>query len=386
MQPFTRVTATAVPIDLPNVDTDRVFRRASCARTGTCPSTRAFFHDVRFDADGAERPEFVLNQALYRGAKVVVAAENFGCGSSREAAVWALAAYGVRSVIAPSLGDIFHQNCFKNGLLPVILDSDAVAALRRQLHAAPGSAITVDLEAQTVTAPDGARHRFDVDAFRREMLLGGRDEIELTLGFEAQIREFEAHHAHGRWPGPSRRPGGEADSGRAAGSRGPQREPHDSRRTDMATLTVEYPKDLLKLVGRELGPSGVGHGRPGDDRQVRRRHRRPSVDPRRRRASEARDAGRQDDRPRLSHAVAGSADGLHAAGGQEPEPGINYGSNKIRFISPVQAGARIRVRQRITGAEEVTGNGVRVSSEMTVEIEGQERPALVGEIIGVRYA
>jgi 3-isopropylmalate/(R)-2-methylmalate dehydratase small subunit len=153
------------------------------------------FHDVRFDADGAERPEFVLNQAPYRGANIVVAAENFGCGSSREAAVWALAAYGVRAVIAPSLGDIFHQNCFKNGLLPVILDGDVAAVLRRQLHAEPGSSITVDLEAQTVTAPDGRRHRFDVDAFRKEMLLSGRDEIELTLGFEAQIREFEARHA-----------------------------------------------------------------------------------------------------------------------------------------------------------------------------------------------
>jgi 3-isopropylmalate/(R)-2-methylmalate dehydratase small subunit len=196
MQPFTRVTATAVPIDLPNVDTDRVIPARFLRKDRNVPEYASFlFHDVRFAADGSERPEFVLNQAPYRGAKIVVAAENFGCGSSREAAVWALAAYGIRSVIAPSLGDIFHQNCFKNGLLPVILDGDSVAALRRQLHAEPGSSITVDLEAQTVTAPDGARHRFDVDAFRKEMLLSGRDEIELTLGFEARILEFEARHA-----------------------------------------------------------------------------------------------------------------------------------------------------------------------------------------------
>jgi 3-isopropylmalate/(R)-2-methylmalate dehydratase small subunit len=196
VQPFTRVTATAVPIDLANVDTDRVIPARFLRKDRNVPEYASFlFHDVRFDAGGAERPEFILNQAPYRGAKIVVAAVNFGCGSSREAAVWALAAYGVRSVIAPSLGDIFHQNCFKNGLLPVILDGEAVAALRRQLHAQPGSAITVDLETQTVTAPDGARHRFDVDAFRKEMLLSGRDEIELTLGFEARLHEFETRHA-----------------------------------------------------------------------------------------------------------------------------------------------------------------------------------------------
>jgi 3-isopropylmalate/(R)-2-methylmalate dehydratase small subunit len=196
MQPFTRLTAVAVPIDLPNVDTDRVIPARFLRKDRNVPGyARFLFHDERFDADGAERPQFVLNQAPYRAAKIVVAAENFGCGSSREAAVWALAAYGVRSVIAPSLGDIFHQNCFKNGVLPVILAGDVVAGLRRQLHAQPGVSITVDLEAQTVTAPDGARHRFDVDAFRKEMLLGGRDEIALTLGLEAQIREFEARHA-----------------------------------------------------------------------------------------------------------------------------------------------------------------------------------------------
>jgi len=173
MEPFTRVSAVAVPIDLPNVDTDRVIPARFLRKDRSVPEYASFlFHDVRFDAAGAERPEFVLNQAPYRGARIVVAAENFGCGSSREAAVWALAAYGVRSVIAPSLGDIFHQNCFKNGLLPVILPGDVVAALRRQLHGRPGATLTVELDGQTVTAPDGARHRF-----------------------EAQIREFEARHA-----------------------------------------------------------------------------------------------------------------------------------------------------------------------------------------------
>ena len=196
MQVFTRVTAVAVPIDLPNVDTDRVIPARFLRKDKNVPEYASFlFHDVRFDADGSEKPEFVLNRQGFRGAGIVVAAENFGCGSSREAAVWALGAYGVRSVIAPSLGDIFHQNCFKNGLLPVILPADVAADLRRQLQAKPGLTITVDLEAQTVTAPDGARHRFDVDAFRKEMLLNGRDEIGLTLGYEAQIAEFEARRA-----------------------------------------------------------------------------------------------------------------------------------------------------------------------------------------------
>jgi 3-isopropylmalate/(R)-2-methylmalate dehydratase small subunit len=196
MEPFRRLTAAGLPIDLPNVDTDRVIPARFLRKDRGVPEySRFLFHDVRFGADGAERPEFILNQPPYRGARIVVAAENFGCGSSREAAVWALAAYGFRSVIAPSLGDIFHQNCFKNGLLPVILPAGVTDDLRRQLHARPGATLTVDLETQTVVAPDGAQHRFDVDAFRKEMLLSGRDEIGLTLGFEAQIAEFEARHA-----------------------------------------------------------------------------------------------------------------------------------------------------------------------------------------------
>jgi len=196
MEPFTRVTAVGLPIDLPNVDTDRVIPARFLRKDRSVPEyARFLFHDVRFDADGGERPEFILNQPPFRAARIVVAAENFGCGSSREAAVWVLAANGFRSVVAPSLGDIFHQNCFKNGLLPVILPADVAADLRRQLHAKPGLTITVDLEAQTVTAPEGARHRFDVDAFRKEMLLNGRDEIGLTLGYEAQIAEFEARRA-----------------------------------------------------------------------------------------------------------------------------------------------------------------------------------------------
>jgi 3-isopropylmalate/(R)-2-methylmalate dehydratase small subunit len=195
VQAFTRLTGVAAPIDLPNVDTDRVIpARFLRQPQGSAGYDRYLFHDVRFNADGSENAEFALNQASYRGATILVAAENFGCGSSREAAVWALMAYGVRTVIAPSLGDIFHQNCFKNGLLPVILPADVVAGMRRDLHARPGATMSADLERQTVTAPDGSTHRFEINAFARQMLLTGQDEIALTLGYDAQIREYEARH------------------------------------------------------------------------------------------------------------------------------------------------------------------------------------------------
>jgi 3-isopropylmalate/(R)-2-methylmalate dehydratase small subunit len=194
MEPFTRVTAVALPIDLPNVDTDRIIPARFLRKARNPEYARFLFHDVRFNADGSEKADFVLNQGPYRAARIVVAAENFGCGSSREGAVWALEAYGVRAVIAPSLGDIFHQNCFKNGLLPVILPAEAVARLRRQLHERPGATVTVDLPSQTVVAPGGSEHRFEVDPFRKQLLLTGQDEIALTLGYERQLGEFEARH------------------------------------------------------------------------------------------------------------------------------------------------------------------------------------------------
>jgi 3-isopropylmalate/(R)-2-methylmalate dehydratase small subunit len=194
MQPFTTVTAVAAPMDLPNIDTDRVIP-ARFLRKPKEALGGLLFHDVRFDDQGNEREDFVLNQAPFRDAKILVVADNFGCGSSREAAVWVLEAHGVRSVIAPSLGDIFHGNCYKNGLLPVILPADVVAGLRAQLHARPGASVTVDLPSQTVTAPDGTTHHFEVDPFRKQALLSGQDEIALTLGHERDIAAFEARHA-----------------------------------------------------------------------------------------------------------------------------------------------------------------------------------------------
>jgi 3-isopropylmalate/(R)-2-methylmalate dehydratase small subunit len=195
MEPFTTLTAVAAPIDLVNVDTDRIIP-ARFLRERRGPGFERFlFHDVRFGPDGAERPEFILNQAPFRAARILVAAENFACGSSREAAVWALVAYGFRAFIAPSFGDIFAQNCGKNGALAVRLPGDTVARLRAQLHERPGSPMTVDLLAQTVTGPDGGMHAFEVDEFLKECLVRGQDEIALTLEFGEAIAAFEERRA-----------------------------------------------------------------------------------------------------------------------------------------------------------------------------------------------
>lgn len=192
MEPFTRLTAVAVPIDLPNIDTDRIIpARFLRQPKGAEGYDRFLFHDLRFDADGSAKPDFILNRPGYQGARILVAAENFGCGSSREMAVWALEAYGIRCVIAPSLGDIFFENCFKNGTLAILLPADVVRGLRRQLHEQPGATITVDLAGETLTAPDGAQHRFEIDPYRKQMLLTGQDEIALTLGYESAISAFE---------------------------------------------------------------------------------------------------------------------------------------------------------------------------------------------------
>jgi 3-isopropylmalate/(R)-2-methylmalate dehydratase small subunit len=195
MEPFRALTAPAVPFDAVNIDTDRIIPARFLHRARGPEYAGLLFHDVRFDEDGRERADFILNQPAFRGARILVAADNFGCGSSREHAVWALAAYGVRAVIAPSFGDIFFNNCFKVGVLPVVVAPETAAALRRGLHAMPGAAITVDLESQTVTGPDGARIPFTVDPFRREGLLDGKDEIALTLEHEAAIAAFERRHA-----------------------------------------------------------------------------------------------------------------------------------------------------------------------------------------------
>jgi 3-isopropylmalate/(R)-2-methylmalate dehydratase small subunit len=200
MEKFQKLDAVAVPMAAPNVDTDQIVPARFLRKPRNAGYGGFLFHDLRFDDAGAEKPGFVLNQPAYRGARILVAEKNFGCGSSREHAVYALWDYGFRAVIAPSFGDIFFNNCFKNGLLPVVLPAEQVAALQAELARRPGAHVSVDLDRQELTAPSGNVHRFEVDAFRKQCLLQGLDEIAFTLGHDADIAAFERRHAEQlRW-------------------------------------------------------------------------------------------------------------------------------------------------------------------------------------------
>jgi 3-isopropylmalate/(R)-2-methylmalate dehydratase small subunit len=203
MEKFVRKEGLVAPLDRANVDTDSVIPKQflkSIQRTGFGPN---LFDEWRYldhgepGADNSKRPlnpDFVLNQERYRGATVLLTRENFGCGSSREHAPWALLQYGFQAVIAPSFADIFYNNSFKNGLLLIKLDPKIVDQLFREVQAAPGYRLAVDLETQTVTAPDGGTFRFDIDPFRKHCLLNGLDEIGLTLEHADEIKAFEAKH------------------------------------------------------------------------------------------------------------------------------------------------------------------------------------------------
>ena len=195
MEPFTRLDAIAAPIAMANVDTDQIVPSRFLQKPRADDFGAYLFRDRRFRADGSEIDTFVLNQASYRNARIVVAERNFGCGSSREQAVWALHDFGVRSVIAPSFGDIFASNATKNGLLPVVLPEPAVLSMLESLRDAPGAHVVVDLASQTVAGPDGAMHRFDVDPFVRHCLLEGLDEIGYTMTLLDRIERFEAAYA-----------------------------------------------------------------------------------------------------------------------------------------------------------------------------------------------
>ena len=200
MEPFVRLDATAMPIGIPNVDTDQIIPARFLWRKRRDGWGHLLFHDLRFNDGGAPKRDFVLNRDVYRDARIVVAERNFGCGSSREHAVWALYDYGIRAVVAPSFGDIFFNNSFQNGLLPTVLPAERVAALRALLEQSPGSHVVIDLEAQTVRGPDGAIDRFEIDPFRKECLLAGADDVSFTLGHRERITEFEnGYEAKVRW-------------------------------------------------------------------------------------------------------------------------------------------------------------------------------------------
>jgi 3-isopropylmalate/(R)-2-methylmalate dehydratase small subunit len=200
MEKFQNLDAVAVPIAAPNVDTDQIVPARFLRKPRSGGYGGFLFHDLRFDDSGAEKPGFVLNRPVYRGARTLVAEKNFGCGSSREHAVYALWDYGFRAAIAPSFGDIFFNNCFKNGLLPIVLPAEQAAALQAELTKQPGAHVKIDLERQEVVAPSGAVHRFEVDPFRKQCLLQGLDEIAFTLGHDADIAAFERRQSQElRW-------------------------------------------------------------------------------------------------------------------------------------------------------------------------------------------
>jgi 3-isopropylmalate/(R)-2-methylmalate dehydratase small subunit len=200
MEAFRCLDAVAVPLGVANIDTDQIIPARFLWRKRRDGFAHLLFHDLRFNDGGAPKPDFVLNREVYRDARILVADRNFGCGSSREHAVWALYDYGIRAVVAPSFGDIFFNNSLQNGLLPVVLPGERVAALGGLLERSPGSALAIDLQGQTVSGPDGIADRFEIDPFRKECLLAGMDDISFTLGYRDRIAEFEnAYEAKVGW-------------------------------------------------------------------------------------------------------------------------------------------------------------------------------------------
>jgi 3-isopropylmalate/(R)-2-methylmalate dehydratase small subunit len=191
MNKFTSLTGVAAPLEMINVDTDMIIPKQylkTIARTGL---GKALFSEMRFDDAGKERPDFVLNKPAYRQAKILVAGENFGCGSSREHAPWALLDFGIRCVIAPSFADIFYNNCFQNGILPIKLPQGEVDKLMEDARQGANATLTINLQSQTVHRPDGSTISFEIDGFRKHCLLNGLDDIGLTLQKGKAIKSFE---------------------------------------------------------------------------------------------------------------------------------------------------------------------------------------------------
>ena len=199
MDKFTKLTGVAAPMPLVNIDTDMIIPKQflkTIKRTGLGAN---LFDEMRFDRDGNEIDDFVLNQPAYRNAEILVAGDNFGCGSSREHAPWALLDFGIRCVISTSFADIFYNNCFKNGILPIVLPQEEVDKLMDDAERGANAVITVDLESQTITGPDGGNISFEVDPFKKHCLLNGLDDIGLTMESAApSIDAFEAKAAQER--------------------------------------------------------------------------------------------------------------------------------------------------------------------------------------------
>ncbi len=195
MEKFTKLTGTAAPLAMVNVDTDKIIPKQflkTIKRTGLA---EGLFYEMRYDEAGRPKEGFVLDQPAYKNARILVTGDNFGCGSSREHAPWALLDFGIRCVIAPSFADIFYNNCFKNGILPIALPQEQVDLLMDDAERGANAVISVDLEAQTITGPDGGTISFEVDAFRKHCLMNGLDDIGLTLEKAAKIDDFESRRA-----------------------------------------------------------------------------------------------------------------------------------------------------------------------------------------------
>ncbi len=191
MDKFTKLTGVAAPMDLINIDTDMVIPKqylTTIERTGL---GKGLFHEMRYNADGSDNPNFVLNKPAYQNASILVAGENFGCGSSREHAPWALLDFGIRCVIAPSFADIFYNNCFKNGILPITLSPDDMAKIMDDAERGANATITIDLESQNITGPDGGEIAFEIDEFKKHCLINGLDDVGLTMENEDKIAGFE---------------------------------------------------------------------------------------------------------------------------------------------------------------------------------------------------
>ncbi len=192
MQPFTKLKGLVAPLDRVNVDTDQIIPKQFLKRIERTGFGEFAFFDWRYLEDGVENPDFILNQPKYRSASILVSGRNFGSGSSREHAPWALNEMGFKAIIAPSFADIFRNNCMQNGMVPVVLSQDEVDTLMGKALQRTGYEVTVDLESQTVSDSDGFKAGFEIDPFRRNSLLKGLDEIGLTLEFEEQIEKYES--------------------------------------------------------------------------------------------------------------------------------------------------------------------------------------------------
>jgi 3-isopropylmalate/(R)-2-methylmalate dehydratase small subunit len=198
MEKFTRLTGVAAPLPITNIDTDMIIPKQYLKTIHRTGLGKGLFSEMRYREDGSENPDFVLNKPAYRKAQILVAEDNFGCGSSREHAPWALLDFGVRAIVSTSFADIFYNNCFKNGILPIKVSKENLAKLMDDAERGANATLTIDLEAQEIRGPDGGVVKFDIDPHRKACLLEGLDDIGLTLVKAPKIAEFETRMASAR--------------------------------------------------------------------------------------------------------------------------------------------------------------------------------------------